>query len=185
MNNEILGAIELHSIADGYNTLDAMIKAAPVTVLRGEVINPGKFLIMISGDIASVEIAMDAGLEAAGNAVNDHILIMSLNEKVMPAFNAFCRPADIDALGIIESVSVTGAIEAADRAAKEADVSIVSIKTGNEAGGRGILTISGTIGDTQQAVKAAAEILEERGRLFSKVIIPGPHPDFKGFFSGN
>lgn len=185
MNVETIGAIELLSIACGYHTLDVIVKSAPVTILKGEIINPGKYLILISGEVASVEIAMDAGIEAAGEFLHDHILITSLNEHVLPALDAFLPPHELDALGIIESISVTGAIEAADRAIKEADISIVSIKTGNEAGGRGILTFSGSIGDTQQAIKAAVEALEARGRLFSKVIIPGPHPDFKGFFSGN
>jgi microcompartment protein CcmL/EutN len=185
MNVETIGAIELLSIAFGYHVLDVIVKAAPVTILSGEIINPGKYLILISGDVASVEIAMDAGIEAAGEYLHDHMLIKSLDEQVLPAFNAFLPPADLDALGIIESVSVIGAIEAADIAAKEANVSIVSIRSGNEAGGRGILTFSGSIGDTQHAVEAAVEALEERDRLFSRIIIPGPHPDFKGFFSGN
>ena len=185
MNVETLGVIELLSIAGGYLTLDVIVKAAPLTIIKGEIINPGKYLILFSGDVASVEIAMDAGIESAGEFLHDHLLITSLNEQVLTAFNSFCPPSEIDALGIIESTTTAGAIEAADSAVKEADISIVSIKTGNETGGRGVLTFSGSIGDTQQAINAAAEALEIRGRLFSKVIIPGPHPDFKGFFNGN
>ena len=185
MSVEILGAIELLSIADGYRSLDAIVKAAPVTILKGEILNPGKFLILISGDVASVEISMDAGIEAAGEMLHDHLLIQSLNEQVLPALDSTNTPKEIDALGIIESVSVPGAIDAADKAAKEADISIVSIKTGNETGGRGVLTFSGAVGDVQPAMDAAAAALQTDGRLYSKVIIPGPHPDFKGFFSGN
>ena len=185
MNTDILGAIELVSIADGYIALDAIVKAAPVQILKAEIINPGKYLILISGDVASVEISMDEGLAAGGESVFDHILITSLNEQVLPALDAFQPPPELDAMGIIESLSVPGAIDAADRAAKEADVSIVSIKTGNEAGGRGILTITGPIGDIQPAMETATGVLRAKERLFREVIIPGPHPDFKGFFSGN
>ena len=185
MNTDIIGAIEYLSIADGYNSLDAIVKTAPVRILRAEIMNPGKFLIMFTGDVASVEMSMDAGIETGRASVFDHILITSLSSQVIPALGSQDKPREIDAVGIVESTSVPGAIDAADRAAKEADISIISIRAGNETGGRGILTISGPIGDVQPAMDAALSALKARDRLYRDVIIPGPHPDFKGFISGN
>ena len=46
---EIIGLIELLSMADGYFVLDAMVKEVPVEILRAETINPGKYLIIITG----------------------------------------------------------------------------------------------------------------------------------------
>lgn len=185
MNTEILGALELLSIADGYKALDTMLKSAPIRILKADIINPGKFLILFTGDIASVEIALDAGIECGCTAVRDHIIITGLNPQVLPVLDVFLLPTGLDALGVIESNSISGAIKAADRAAKEADVELLSIRTGNEAGGRGILTISGAIADVESAMEAAAEELAEQERFFSKVIIPAPHADFKGVFSGD
>ncbi len=187
MNAEILGVLELLSIADGYVCLDAMIKSAPVSVLKADIVNPGKFLILVTGDVASTEIALDAGIGAVENSsmILDHLLLTALDGSILPALQTFRAPRAPDALGIVESVSVAGAIEAADRAAKKAEIDIVSIKAGNETGGRGILMINGPVSDVQPAVDAAAEPLFSKGMLYSRVIIPGPHPDLKGFFNGN
>ena len=80
-------------------------------------------------------------------------------------------PAVPDAVGIVESVSVAGAINAADRAAKAVEVDIVSIKAGSETGGRGILTLNGNISNVQSAVEAAAAGLQAKGIVITSYSI--------------
>ena len=125
MKPEVLGIIELDSIASGYIVLDAVIKAAPVSVLKAEMLNPGKFIIFLTGDVASVEFSMDAGIEAGVEAVLDHVLLQNLSSQVFPAMEKGGGPVSsstggnrLDALGIIETYTTASAIEAADAAAK-------------------------------------------------------------------
>ncbi|MCK5156182.1 MAG: BMC domain-containing protein [Spirochaetales bacterium] len=185
MNVDVVGILELSSIADGFKTLDAVVKKSPITILKAELLNPGKYLIMISGDVASVEAAMDAGIIAGGKSIIDHILLSNLDKQVIPAIKSCIAPEEWDALGLLETNSVASAIEAADRSVKEADVHIVGIVTGNEAGGKAMLKLSGAIGDINTAMSSAAAMVKEKGQLCRDVIIPGPHSDIKEFVCGN
>ena len=62
--------------------------------------------------------AVDAGIQASEGAVIDHATLSNLDPSVFPAISG-ANPVDkLDALGIIESFSVTSLIEAADAAVK-------------------------------------------------------------------
>ncbi|MBI9108085.1 MAG: BMC domain-containing protein [Spirochaetales bacterium] len=191
---EVLGIIELDSIADGYIALDAVIKAAPVSVFKAEILNPGKFIIFLTGEVASVEFSMDAGIEAAGESVLDHVLLKNLSSQVVPVINVNQSDAgfekaetaaNLDALGIIETYTLASAIDAADRSAKAASIRVRSIVSGNETGGKGVTTISGKIGDIEYAMESVVDYLTARNQLYRKVVIPGPPPELKGFLCGN
>lgn len=185
MNINVIGVLELSSIADGFKTLDTVVKESPVTILKAELINPGKYLIMITGDVASVEAAMDIGVNTAGKSLIDHILLTNLDKQVIPAIKSCMAPAEWDAIGLLETNSVAAAVEAADLCVKEADIHIVGIATGNEAGGKAMLKISGAIGDINTAMSSAAAMVSDKGQLCRDVIIPGPHSDIKGFVCGD
>ncbi|NQT60183.1 MAG: BMC domain-containing protein [Bacteroidetes bacterium] len=185
MNVDVIGVLELSSIANGFKTLDSVVKESPVTILKAEVLNPGKYLIIITGDVASVESAMDAGIEVAGGSLIDHILLTNMDEQVIPSINSCHSPVEWDAVGFLETYSVAAAVEAADRSVKEANVHIVEIVTGNESGGKAMLKISGTIGNVDAAMSSAVTLVRDKGQLCSNVIIPRPHGDVKGFICGN
>ncbi|PKO97630.1 MAG: propanediol utilization protein, partial [Bacteroidetes bacterium HGW-Bacteroidetes-9] len=59
----VLGALEFSSIVVGYMAMDEMVKIAPITILDARTISSGKYLIIFSGDVASVEYAFSKGRE--------------------------------------------------------------------------------------------------------------------------
>ncbi len=185
MKYEILGVVEFSSIAGGIEALDNMVKAAPVEILSAGMLNPGKYLILISGNLASVEIAMDAGILVGRDSLIDHVLISRLDPQIFPAFNGVIEPDEWDALGILETLSAASAIEAADRAVKTGGVTLLSLSTGNELGGKAVFRISGALGDIQAAMTVAEELTGEKGKLLKGVVIPGPHGEIKEFVCGN
>ncbi len=185
MSVDVIGILELISMADGFNTLDAVVKESPVTILKAEPINPCKYLIMITGDVASVEAAMDMGVNIAGTSIVDHILLNNLDKQVIPAIKNCVPPEEWDSIGLLETNSVAAAVEAADMAVKEADIHIVGIVTGNETGGKALVKISGAIGDINIAMSSAVDMLNTKNQLYRDIIIPGPHIDIKGFVCGN
>ena len=82
-----------------------------------------------------------------------------------------------DALGIIESLSVTAGIVAADLAAKEADVQIPEIRLAGGMGGKSTIKVMGTLENVQASLSVGADYVRERGLLCRQVLIPRPHPD--------
>lgn len=79
-----------------------------------------------------------------------------------------------NALGLIESIGLIGAIAAADAAAKAADVQLRKSEVTSSA----LVTvhIEGELGAVQAAVEAGAAACRKVGRLYSVVIIPRPDP---------
>ena len=58
-----VGLLEFASIAAGIVAGDAMVKASPVGSIYAGTVHPGKYLVLVSGDTASVETALDAGCD--------------------------------------------------------------------------------------------------------------------------
>jgi hypothetical protein len=59
-----IALLEFDSIAVGVRAGDAMVKRAPVEVTYAGTVHPGKYLVLVGGDVASVEEAYAAGLDA-------------------------------------------------------------------------------------------------------------------------
>ena len=178
---DVLGAQEYCSTAIGYKALDAMVKAAPVSVISVHTINPGKYAVFITGDVASVEAALKAGKLSAGNSALDEAFIKNLHPEVAPALAGKTKDGEWDAMGIIETTTIIGGVYAADAAAKKADVRISAIRLDSHMGGRASIKLMGPLGEVEAAVKAGCDAASNRGTLLTSVIIPRPHPDIAPF----
>lgn len=80
-----------------------------------------------------------------------------------------------DALGMVETKGLVGAIEAADAMVKAANVSLV----GYEKIGSGLVTVMvrGDVGAVKAATDAGAAAAERVGELISIHVIPRPHEE--------
>lgn len=81
----------------------------------------------------------------------------------------------LEALGMIETRGLIGAIEAADTMVKAANVNLV----GKEQIGGGYVTVMvrGDVGAVKAATDAGASAAERVGELVSVHVIPRPHSD--------
>ena len=79
------------------------------------------------------------------------------------------------ALGLIETKGLVGAIEAADAMVKAANVKLI----GRVQVGAGLVTVmvKGDVGAVKAAVDAGAAAAKRVGELFSVHVIPRPHDD--------
>ena len=80
-----------------------------------------------------------------------------------------------EALGMVETKGLVGAIEAADAMVKSANVSLV----GYEKIGSGLVTVMvrGDVGAVKAAVDAGACSAEKVGEVVDQLVIPRPHTD--------
>jgi len=179
---EVLGVQEFGDTARGIEALDAMVKAAPITILQVMTVTPARFVALITGDVASVEASLAAGRAVGRESLVDELLIQNLHPQVLPALAASGEEGEWDALGIIEAASITAGIEAGDCAAKKAEVRIVEIRADSHMGGRSSVKVIGPLGEVEAAIAAAEALVEARGRLVRRVIIPRPHPEIRPFY---
>ncbi len=82
------------------------------------------------------------------------------------------------ALGMVETKGLVGAIEAADAMVKAANVTLI----GKEKIGSGLVTVMvrGDVGAVKASVDAGAAAAKRVGELVSVHVIPRPHDDVEG-----
>ena len=177
-----VGVIELSSIGIGYLVEDEMLKAASVELIIARTICSGKYLIVIGGTVSDVETSVKAGLDIAGEAIIDHLMLPNVHEAVFPALgqSVALGEDEMDALGVIETFSGTSVLAAADAAAKAASVKLFRIHIAMALGGKGLCLMTGTVADVRAGVAAAAEEVRRRGLLVSEIVIPRPSKELFG-----
>nr|WP_222708665.1 BMC domain-containing protein [Paenibacillus sp. N3.4] len=89
MMNSALGMIETKGIVGSIEALDAMVKAANVTVVGKVLVGGGIVTVMVRGDVGAVKAATDAGAEAAqrvGELLSVHVIPRPHSdvEKILP-----------------------------------------------------------------------------------------------------
>ena len=174
-----IGLVEFNSIAQGIAAGDAMVKRAQVDLLEARTICPGKYMVLIGGDTGPVGESMESGVEVGADTVLDKLFLPNVHPSIFPAIVGAVEMDDVEALGIIETISVASTIVAADAAAKAADVTLVEIRLANGLGGKSFVLIVGHVHNVEAAVAAAVDLVKEAGSLIRTVVIPRLDEDMR------
>jgi microcompartment protein CcmL/EutN len=172
-----LALLEFSSIAAGIQAADAMVKRAPIDVIRTGTVQPGKYLALIGGQVADVEEALAAGREVGGAAAVDYVYLPYVHPDVVRAISGGRAPESADALGIVETSTVAAAIHAADAGVKGAEVRLLEVRLADGLGGKGLVFFSGLVADVEAAVEIGVSVLERPDLLVRQVVIPQLHPE--------
>ena len=181
---QAVGLVEVTSIGIGFVAQDAMLKAADVRLALARTVCSGKYIIAVTGSVAAVMAAVDAGVAAIPDGLIDHGVVPKIHPAVFKALGQAVelhvptsgtdRGEVPKALGIVETYSGVSVLAGADAAAKAAQVTLIKIHLAMALGGKGYMMMAGSVLDVQAAVEAAAEVVREKGLLVSAVTIPGP-----------
>jgi microcompartment protein CcmL/EutN len=171
-----VGLLEVASIATGYIAEDAMLKAASVQLLLARTICSGKYLIVVGGDVASVQSSVDAGAALCRGSLIERRVVTKGHPGGFPAIglSVDAAPEQVKALGLIETFSASSIVEVADAAAKAADVVLFRVHLAMAIGGKGFVVMTGDIASVEAAVAAGAAVASDEGILVGKAVIPGP-----------
>jgi microcompartment protein CcmL/EutN len=165
-----LGLLELESIAAGIEAGDAMVKRAPVEVLRAGTVHPGKYLVLVGGAVADVQEALEAGTDAGGLAVRDVTFLANIHPDVVEGVRGRRQAAQDEALGVIETATVPAIIRAADAGMKGASVRLLELHLADDLGGKGYLLFDGPVTDVEAAVEIGTAAVGEARGLHARVI---------------
>lgn len=171
-----IGLIELSSIATGFLVEDLMLKAGSVQLLLARSICSGKFLIVVSGDVTSVQSALLAGASAAGASLIERRQIARVHPSVLQAISQSVDvdPAQLKSLGVIETFSAASIIEVADAAVKSANVTLLKVHLAMALGGKGFVVMAGDVSSVQAAIAAGSKVAAEDGMLVGRGVIAAP-----------
>lgn len=179
MSHVAIAAIETSSIAQGVVAADAMLKTADVELLQSTTLSPGRYWVLIGGEVAAVRASHRRGVEVAADTLLDQLFIPQLHEGVLPALGGVVATGPDDALGILETLTAASAIVAADTAVKAANVTVRDVRLANGIGGKGVVSLSGTVSAVQAAIDAGRADALKRGLLARAVVIPRLDPQLR------
>lgn len=174
---ETIGFIELNSIAKGIEAADAMLKAAEVRLVSAKPSCPGKYIVLIAGEVAAVKASVEAGSKTGGGHIIETTVIPRVHPQVIAAVSMAVAPGEVAALGILEFMSVTASITGADAAVKAAEVTLMEIRLGTGIGGKSFVILTGDVAAVKESVSCGAAAGGTGGMLLSQVVIPSPSPE--------
>lgn len=174
-----IGLIELSSVAAGYLVQDTMLKAGSIQLLLARTICSGKYLLVVTGDVTSVQSALLAGAAVAGASLIERRQISRVHPTVLAAIsNAVAIDTrELRSIGVIETFSAASIIEVADAAVKSANVTLLRVHLAMALGGKGFVLMAGDVASVQAAVNTGSRIAGEEGMLVGRAVIPAPSPE--------
>jgi microcompartment protein CcmL/EutN len=172
-----VGVIELKSIAKGVEATDAALKSAGISLISAHPTCPGKFEILITGSISNVTAALEHVKGRFEQYIVDASIMGRIDEQVIKALFGTQSGVKKGALGAVETYSGSSAIKAADIAVKTSRVEIYDLRISRGMGGKGIVLLTGEVGDVTAAVEAGAAYAKELGMLHAQSIIAAPHAE--------
>lgn len=161
---------EFGSIVDGVHAADAIAKGAPVDSLLTGTTHPGKYVVLVAGDTASVEVAIGIVTDLGVDSIDSRFLpdIASAVADMVTS-DDLAAPTSAEAIGVVETVSVSSGVDAADAAVKSAFVALAALRMADGIGGKSYLLVEGPVGEVEAAVDAARERAGEQ--LVASVVI--------------
>jgi microcompartment protein CcmL/EutN len=171
-----IAVIEYGSIADGIYCTDALLKKAPIAMIKSGTISRGRYLIIIGGSTASVEESLNEALAVGQSSRLDYTLLPDIHPALHDAILGARVPVQEDAVAILETDTAAANIRAAELALKGTGVRLVELRLAeNEMSGKAISLFNGELPDIQAAMQLAGDFLRGRKEYVQHRIICRPH----------
>lgn len=169
-----IGMVEVSTVSSGFSAADQMAKAADVEILQAEVTCPGKFVILVTGELSAVRASVDVASAKFSERIIDTFVLGNPHESIFPAIYGTAAPEKIDALGILETYDVAALIVAADNAAKTAIVDLIELRLAKGMCGKSYMTLTGSVSAVQAAIDRAKAEAGDKGMFLDSQVIARP-----------
>jgi microcompartment protein CcmL/EutN len=171
-----LALIELADIPAAVRVTDAMVKKAPIAVLRAGTITRGRWLTLIGGSTASVEESLAAGLLEGGATVLDHVLLPDVHPRLFEAVTGVRKPPTGGALAVLETDTAASIVRATEAALKGTGVELAELRLADQGlGGKGVAIYAGDLPEIEAAVALAEGAIAQAGGSAKSTVISAPH----------
>lgn len=172
--SEAIGMLEFSSVARGLYTADQMVKVSDVEIVTAVAVCPGKYIVIVKGNVAAVESSVETGEKEAGEYIVDSIIIPNVTSSIFSAIVGATMPDEVEAIGIIESFSLSSMIIVADAVLKAANVAPLELRLGNGLGGKAYFTFTGDVAAVEVGADVGTKLAGEKGLFLNAEVIPSP-----------
>lgn len=167
-----IALIEFSSIAAGITAGDAMMKKAPLAMLKAGTVHPGKYLVLIGGEVAPVEESYREGLGIEPELVVDDVILPDIHHQVHDAVLGKKITERFDALAVLETSTVASNVNAADAAVKGAQVTVLEIRLADGLGGNSFTLLGGKVEDVEAAIEIGKNRIKDKNITIHTTVIP-------------
>lgn len=169
-----IAVAEYRTISSGITAADTMLKAADVDLLLASAMCPGKYIIILTGELSSVKAAVDAAKHTCGAGYINSFVLGNPHESLFSAIYATAQVDELQALGILDTYDVASMLVAADNAAKSANVELIELRLARGLCGKSYMLLTGEVADVSAAIDHAVKFAESEGMLLDSSVIARP-----------
>lgn len=171
-----IGMIEFKTVSAGVTAADVMVKSAAVELIEAQVVCPGKYIALITGDLSAVDAAVAAAKNSASEQLIDSFVLGNPHQGIFPAIYGTTHIEHISALGILETYDAASIIVAADVAAKTAEVELIELRVAKGMCGKSYLYLCGEVSAVDAAIARARESVAGSAMYLDSSVIAHPDP---------
>ncbi len=172
--SKALAMAELQTVATGIRAADMMIKTAEVNVIEAEVVCPGKYIILIEGELSAIKASIDAVKAAFPDKLIDSFVLGNPHDSIFPAIYGCCEIENRRALGILETYSAASIIAAADIAAKTSIVELIELRIAKGMCGKSYMLLTGEVAAVEAAIEKAKTETADGAMFLDSSVIASP-----------
>ncbi len=169
-----IGMVEFKTVSTGVLAADTMVKTAEIDIIEAQTVCPGKYIVIITGDLSAVRAAVDSAGNVAPEMMSDSFVLGNPHEAIFPAIYGTAEIENTKALGILETYSAPSIIVAADTAAKTSLVDLIELRIARGMCGKSYMFITGEIAAVSAAIERAKEVVGDTGFFLDSRVIANP-----------
>lgn len=165
---------EYKTVSAGVTAADAMLKAADVDIVEAATVCPGKYIIIITGELSAVKASSDAAKTAYPAQHIGTFVLGNPHEDLFDAIYGTAEISELRALGVLETFDVASMLVAADNAAKTSEVKLIEMRLARGMCGKSYLMLTGEVAAVQAAIERAKATAEKEGMYLDSSVIARP-----------
>jgi len=169
-----IAILEFTTVSTGLKAADLLAKTAELDIIEAGAVCPGKYMIIVAGQLAAVTAATEAAIKTYGERYISSFILGNPHESLLPAFYGSTEISNLLALGVVETFDAATAIKAADTAVKTAIVDLIEIRLAKGMCGKSYVTLTGDVAAVTAAIDSARAVASDAGMLLDSAVISNP-----------
>ncbi|MBQ3054249.1 MAG: BMC domain-containing protein [Clostridia bacterium] len=169
-----IGMVEYQTVSTGVQAADLMVKTSEVDIIEAQTVCPGKYIVIIKGDLSAVKASVESSKSRFGDGLIGSFVLGNPHESIFPAIYGAVPVGEVNALGVLETFNASEIIVAADVAAKTAVVDLIELRIARGMCGKSYMFITGEVAAVTAAIEKAKMAVGEKGMYLNSSVIPRP-----------
>ncbi len=169
-----LAMAEFTTVSVGIQAADIMIKTAEVKIIEAQVVCPGKYIVLIEGELSAVRASIDTVKNRFASKLIDSFVLGNPHGDIFPAIYGSAEINDKRALGVLETYSAASIILAADIAAKTSEVHLIELRIARGMCGKSYMLLTGEVAAVDAAIEKAKNEVGSGTMFLDSSVIPNP-----------